>query len=718
MEGQRSAAYRYLKSVYSRISDGFLEAIKTYRTNRHKVNERRRVATDLIDRLAKSDAVCKRDEELREKIPPLQRRAVGCLRLGLLEALLYMQFGPLEVEFAEMFGGGLPQPHVDSNFVRDFVAGFDYNDIKKSGLFDDQSELKMARNKRKKMKRCNNSLTELRAEQEPDYKVGESAVLKKFFQDCHSVGRCSAPMTAEEVKKRGDLEAVSYAFVVRQEKPVCPKYPDGYKDRICVHECDKNSHANDREQIVFDDTRSYVEALALLNLPLEFCEPGAWSGLVQSGSSFFKSLRAYQERLAAGGGSTDAGSGEGLGTLETYVKKEYGPAEAILGFSVDMIDAYYCCPVGNFMANVVGFWDSDSSVKSYVYVLFYVLHMGTVASVYAFLRLSAAVVFIARTYGWVCCASYIDDFNGFEYASTARSGFLFLCMVFDVLGLPRHPEGEKSLCGSLIKMLGVWFDLRESFPVLDIPPEKREKIAILATRLLEEIQKGRYVGDKGFQQLVGSCAFLFCTVNFRAGYHAIRLLFKTLSSDTRRGIPKMQLVDCLRRVVRLAYGTPPFRLDLRPFYSRMVRITCDASKRRIGGMLELDGVRLGFSVEIPISLGPVTIYYAEVFAIYYAFLVWGNIVSRRRVLVCGDNTSGDASIINGYSKSCEATSRLVEATHTLVTGFHIFAWYEYIFTSANRVDGLSRPELLEGTVKKYGIRLVPHETLPEIFRLP
>jgi hypothetical protein len=58
----------------------------------------------------------------------------------------------------------------------------------------------------------------------------------------------------------------------------------------------------------------------------------------------------------------------------------------------------------------------------------------------------------------------------------------------------------------------------------------------------------------------------------------------------------------------------------------------------------------------------------------------------------GDNSSAVAAIVKGYS-SMPDSARLVHATHALLAGMEVRAWFEYVRTKANVSDEPSRDDL-------------------------
>ena len=369
--------------------------------------------------------------------------------------------------------------------------------------------------------------------------------------------------------------------------------------------------------------------------------------------------------------------------------------------------------------NVVGFW--SSSRNEYLYVEYYGLLFGSLVSVHAFLRLSAAIVAIARKLGFCVVSSFYDDFNGFEYLSSTPSGLSFMCFLFNTLGLKIHqPKAGclKTFQGQCGKILGVLYSFRNYTIKVDIPVSKRAKIVELSRCIRTSILSSGKVKLKELQKLVGCLVFLLAVVKYRLGWHIIRLLFRMLNNQRRSAIlsneqPEVLLV--LNNAARLAWEVPPFILDLRPFYSQVATIWTDAcgEQRRVGGAIFIDGSRIGFSFVVPYVVPAASlIYFLEVVAVFYAVKNFKHLIDSRRVLFLVDNTSGDAALIKGYSPSCGLVSELVYQIHVDLMRANVLGFFEYLTSAENVVgDGLSRQEKTQKVVSDFNIQMTPDASL-------
>lgn len=724
---------------YTRVQESLMDTIKKYRCCLEviedvrislggkkflvaDINVHRAEMRTYIEEIGTRPEVIERQKELVAMMPNHSRKFLENCKLGLLEFLL-KDLGYNDVEIIEDIARGFstmssPQPS---------------NIFEKKTDERLQKEGEQSKNKKRKL----GKLIHYR-KGKPSFDDTFLREVEENFVQKFEKGLCSKFYTEEEMRKLSP-KAISYAFPHIQKKWKDNKWQE--RVRTIVDERVKNLLVTLFDQIRLEDTRVYLEIIALLGVPFSYLESDNWSGLLQHTSGLAKSIGAYQEALikennkAVGDSISNNHVGPYLAAFDHKITKEETLSNNSknvnpnLGlYCGDMIDAYDALFVKDHLENCIGFWSFRQNEPQYMYVFQYCLTFGSSVSVHGFLRFSNALVFVLRTLFLAILCSFYDDFNGFEEFGTCESGFMSLLWLFRYLGFQMHQQPPKSLWGRKAKILGVLWDLGETNITVDLPFEKRELIASICDNLIEFFQNSYGVAADGasqvfgpdpvyptkeLQKLVGNLVFFLHVVLFRAGYHVIRPLFR-LSNEgygpelVRRN--KNDVIQYLFRVKRLAYDLPPYFYNFKPWYEDTVRCITDASTEpRIGGIIVYKNMRIGFSTVVPIAPGPLplpTIMWLEVCVAWYLIAAWGHLLKNKRVLFLVDNTSGCYSIIGGYCLGCVATSKLVYEIHLSLAKLDCIVFWEYVFTKHNMADGLTHDKMIQDTLEKFNIKRI------------
>jgi len=335
----------------------------------------------------------------------------------------------------------------------------------------------------------------------------------------------------------------------------------------------------------------------------------------------------------------------------------------------------------------------------YLYVKYYALTFGALVSVHWFLAFSNALTWILRRLGFCIGSFFFDDGNFVEPRQTVESGLRLLIMLLTSLECKCHTEAPKSGVGDKVRMLGAGLDFSSpELVIVDIPWEKRLQLQELLIQAADRPEL------KTLQRCLGVFIFLLTTTVFRSGYHRIRGLFTLTNPAFAPSLLKHHAIvrHYLLGLSELAMSVQPLRLRPALFLEAVDHLEVDAmyteSEARTGGVMDTMVGRVGFKFDVPhsIILAKAKIMYLEVLAVYIGLVVFRQFTPQKLLRIVSDNISGMFSIIQGYSRTCLHTNRLVGLIHDYIRDHNSSAWFEYRQSELNDADCISRNKVPEG----------------------
>ena len=331
------------------------------------------------------------------------------------------------------------------------------------------------------------------------------------------------------------------------------------------------------------------------------------------------------------------------------------------------------------------------------------LPFGAVRSVHGFLRVAHSLWYLLTCEFKVLLTNYFDDFVA--VAPECESGAITSCvnMFFKLLGWAFSESGDKAPpFSSLFQALGVTINVsalhlgmvqlgntasrsKEIVEFLDLVLSRGRMTKQEALRLRGRLQ---FTSGNVFGR-VGKCSLSAIT------NHAYLQRGTTLSQDARIAIK-------LHRHL-LADGRPR---ELKPASCEPWFIQTDASYDEVAGTVDagIGAVLFNpqgkpvsyFSKKLPVELieklneaaKQNAIFECEFFALYCAFLVWGERITNA-VVIFTDNNGVRDSLISCSSRNATAKKLLV-ATMALECKLQLTPWYARVPTDSNMADGPSR----------------------------
>ena len=376
-----------------------------------------------------------------------------------------------------------------------------------------------------------------------------------------------------------------------------------------------------------------------------------------------------------------------------------------VGRTFDLVGAYRQCavrPSSQKFAHIVVRCPLTSEIFGF---RMRALPFGAIRSVHAFLRFSHSLWYVLVKDLLILTTNYFDDFVSIAASKEASSVQSCMHMFFKLVGWQFAEVGEKAPeFAELFSALGVSINVsqfhRGLVMVGNTESRRKELVelleALIETQVLHKAEALRLRGRLQFAagNVFGRIARASLAVITQHAYHSHspRLDQKAILALT---LHRSLLLDGRPRELKPARGRPWF-VQTDACYEP----DGDSVFAGIGAVLFNENGRpvRFFSQRLDADLlqqmnpeaRKTAIYECEFFALFCAFLIWGDRLRTETVFYTDNNAVRDALI------SCSTSNRvargLLVATVALETVHQVSPWYARVPTDSNHSDGPSRQD--------------------------
>ena len=376
-----------------------------------------------------------------------------------------------------------------------------------------------------------------------------------------------------------------------------------------------------------------------------------------------------------------------------------------VGRTFDLVGAYRQCavrPSSQKFAHIVVRCPLTSEIFGF---RMRALPFGAIRSVHAFLRFSHSLWYVLVKDLLILTTNYFDDFVSIAASKEASSVQSCMHMFFKLVGWQFAEVGEKAPeFAELFSALGVSINVsqfhRGLVMVGNTESRRKELVelleALIETQVLHKAEALRLRGRLQFAagNVFGRIARASLAVITQHAYHSHspRLDQKAILALT---LHRSLLLDGRPRELKPARGRPWF-VQTDACYEP----DGDSVFAGIGAVLFNENGRpvRFFSQRLDADLlqqmnpeaRKTAIYECEFFALFCAFLIWGDRLRTETVFYTDNNAVRDALI------SCSTSNRvargLLVATVALETVHQVSPWYARVPTDSNYSDGPSRQD--------------------------
>ncbi|OLP77008.1 hypothetical protein AK812_SmicGene42982 [Symbiodinium microadriaticum] len=399
----------------------------------------------------------------------------------------------------------------------------------------------------------------------------------------------------------------------------------------------------------------------------------------------------------------------------------FSPTLAVM----DLPDAYRGCPVhpDQTGSTVVAVYSEEAG--AWRFFVYNGLLYGLASAVLSFNRLPTLLVATARRILAISCGAYFDDIFDLSFTYVAKDTMNALLHVLNLAGAPPAASKTQDPAPSRV-YLGAAVDFTEvqSEGIVTCGPTTSSTSRIVNT--ITELHYTKYLSSAQAAKLRGQAGWSASLMHGKCGRLALNFLKQRQyqqSGDFSLQEHQLQELDMLSY---LAQHAPPKRIAVLGVPRPPLLVYSDASFEAgiaVCGWVVFDGDSqpIGQTVTLPDSWlrswedRATQIFPAEAFCAVLTPFNLPDVFRNRDVLWFIDNEAAASACIRGSSGSRDVDS-MVRLAHVMSAKSGTRIWYEWVNSTSNPADGLSRGGLSDPWTLAQGWSL-SYGALPEISTL-
>ena len=389
----------------------------------------------------------------------------------------------------------------------------------------------------------------------------------------------------------------------------------------------------------------------------------------------------------------------------------------------DLPDAFRHIPVApaDYCCNIVAV--QEPSNGTWLFQLMFGHLFGHACAVINFNRYSRLLEGAARRLCALLVSSYYDDFNIVDLASARGTGQCTLGALAAAMGTPFAVDKQQrmSVDGDFLGIVQAIGSAHQG--IVRVRPRARLVADVLGMVELA-VQTDRLTpGTAG--KLLGKISFASSALYGRLGRAAVRPLVQRMYADSHPWTLSHTLLRALDYLGIIFRSLPEREILVKPPRRAVIVVASDAQadgRRPSAGLLALGGpahLRVGLFGPIQEDIleawgyphtrrqqGGNPIALCEGAAVLFGIAQLAGELAGQCVVWFIDNTSSLHSLVKGTSTNA-MLSRIVEVVHILLHRHRINVWFEFVSSSDNWADGISRHGFQDEFVQRLQLKCSP-----------